>query len=56
MRITPIGEKVTEKLIEAFPDMMNYGYTRQMEHELDEIAYGKINWRTGLFSELCNIS
>ena len=39
-----LGEVVTDKLVEAFPDLMNIGYTRQMERELDEIEDATVDW------------
>jgi len=41
---TDLGEVVTDKLLEAFPNLMDIGYTREMEDELDEIAERKIEW------------
>tara|TARA_B100001059_G_scaffold203825_1_gene212740 strand:+ start:12134 stop:14725 length:2592 start_codon:yes stop_codon:yes gene_type:complete len=41
---THLGEVVTEKLIEAFPRLMDIGYTRSMEADLDKIASGAANW------------
>ncbi|MCH2152672.1 MAG: DNA topoisomerase [Phycisphaerales bacterium] len=41
---TDIGEVVTDKLIEAFPQLMDLGYTRMMEADLDRIATGDANW------------
>src|SRR5690606_13427913 len=41
---TDLGEVVTDKLIEAFPDLMDVGYTRQMESELDEVEEHKVDW------------
>ncbi len=35
---TAVGEVVTEKLIGAFPRLMDVGYTRSMESDLDKIA------------------
>ncbi|MEZ6243865.1 MAG: DNA topoisomerase [Phycisphaerales bacterium] len=37
---TDLGEVVTDKLIEAFPRIMEVGYTRQMEEQLDKIEEG----------------
>src|SRR6185436_10157785 len=34
---TDLGEVVTDKLVEAFPEIMDVGYTRDMEKELDLI-------------------
>jgi DNA topoisomerase-1 len=41
---TPMGEVVTDKLLEAFPQLMDVGYTRLMEKELDQIAYHDMDW------------
>ena len=41
---TDLGEVVTDKLVEAFPDLMDVGYTRQMESELDEVEESKVDW------------
>lgn len=41
---TPTGEVVTDKLLEAFPQLMDLGYTREMEAELDKIAYHDMDW------------
>ena len=35
---TDTGMVVTDFLIQYFPDIINYGFTAQVEHELDEIA------------------
>lgn len=45
LRATDIGKVVTDKLIEAFPEIMDVGYTRQMEGGLDEIESGDEHWR-----------
>ncbi len=45
---TDIGEVVTDKLIEAFPQLMDIGYTRSMEADLDRIATGDANWTATL--------
>lgn len=39
-----IGELVTDRLTENFSDLMDYGFTANMEAQLDEIAEGKTNW------------
>ncbi|MEF3280882.1 MAG: type I DNA topoisomerase [Elusimicrobiota bacterium] len=44
MLITELGRKVTEKLIEFFPDIMSLGYTAEIEDKLDDIADGNVNW------------
>ncbi len=41
---TDLGEVVTDKLIEAFPRLMDVGYTRQMELELDKIEEEHLDW------------
>ena len=41
---TDLGEVVTDKLIEAFPELMDVGYTRTMEAELDQIEDSKVDW------------
>ncbi|MFI4893025.1 MAG: type I DNA topoisomerase [Phycisphaerales bacterium JB058] len=41
---TDLGEVVTAKLIEAFPKIMDVGYTRDMETELDKIEEDHLDW------------
>ncbi len=41
---TDLGEVVTDKLMEAFPELMDLGYTRQMEAELDQIEGNGRDW------------
>jgi len=41
---TDLGEVVTVKLIEAFPDILNVGYTREMEAELDKVEEDHLDW------------
>jgi DNA topoisomerase-1 len=41
---TAVGEVVTEKLIGAFPRLMDIGYTRSMESDLDRIASADADW------------
>ena len=45
---TDLGEVVTDKLVEAFPDIMGVGYTREMESELDKIEEEHLNWTSVL--------
>ncbi len=45
---TDLGEVVTDKLIEAFPEIMELGYTRDMEAELDHIEDEHKDWHTVL--------
>ncbi len=39
-----IGEIVTERLVESFADLLDYGFTARMEKGLDEIAKGSADW------------
>lgn len=41
---TDLGEVVTDKLVEAFPDILNLGFTREMEGELDRIESREVDW------------
>jgi DNA topoisomerase-1 len=41
---TDLGEVVTDKLIEAFPQILDVGYTREMEAELDKIEEDHLDW------------
>ncbi len=41
---TDLGEVVTDKLVEAFPRLMDLGYTRQMETQLDKIEEEHLDW------------
>ncbi len=41
---TDLGEVVTDKLIEAFPDIMDLGYTREMEGQLDKVEEDHLDW------------
>ncbi len=41
---TDLGEVVTDKLIEAFPRIMDLGYTRKMEEDLDKIEEEHLDW------------
>jgi len=41
---TDLGEIVTDKMIEAFPSLMDVGYTRQMEEDLDRVAERETDW------------
>lgn len=40
-----IGDIVTSRLGESFPDLMDYGFTAAMEEQLDRIAEGDSDWR-----------
>ncbi len=39
-----MGDIVTERLSESFSDLMDYGFTANMEEALDTVAEGKKNW------------
>ena len=39
-----LGEVVTDKLMEAFPDIMDLGYTREMESQLDKVEEDHLDW------------
>jgi DNA topoisomerase-1 len=41
---TDLGKVVTDKLIEAFPGIMQVGYTRDMEQQLDDIEDKDADW------------
>ncbi|MBK7403768.1 MAG: topoisomerase DNA-binding C4 zinc finger domain-containing protein [Phycisphaerales bacterium] len=41
---TDLGEVVTDKLVEAFPEILDVGYTREMENELDKIEEEHLDW------------
>ena len=41
---TDLGEVVTDKLVEGFPKIMDLGYTRDMELELDKIEDDHLDW------------
>ncbi|WP_372963932.1 type I DNA topoisomerase [Marinobacter sp.] len=40
-----MGEIVTERLAESFPNLMDYDFTARLEDELDHIAGGEVNWK-----------
>lgn len=39
-----LGEVVTDKLVEALPSILDIGYTREMEKELDQIEDEHLDW------------
>ncbi len=41
---TDLGEVVTDKLVEGFPRIMDLGYTRAMESELDKVEEDHLDW------------
>ena len=42
---TSFGKIVLEKLLEAFPDIIEEGYTANMEEKLDDISEGKYDYK-----------
>jgi DNA topoisomerase I len=44
MYATDLGEVVTDKLVEGFPKIMDVGYTRDMEVQLDKIEEDHLDW------------
>ncbi len=45
-----VGELVTDRLVESFPDLLDYSFTADMEGDLDEVAAGDRAWQ-GLLDE-----
>jgi len=45
---TELGELVTEKLVRHFDDLMDTGFTAEMEKDLDRIEDGAANWQAVL--------
>jgi DNA topoisomerase-1 len=41
---TELGCLVSDKLCQHFPDIVDYGFTAQMEEGLDQIAQGEREW------------
>lgn len=39
-----MGDIVTERLVESFSELLNYGFTAQMEERLDQVASGEKDW------------
>ena len=39
-----MGDIVTERLVECFPHLLNYDFTKGLEETLDAIAQGQANW------------
>ncbi len=44
VRPTSLGRIVAELLVQAFPDILEVGFTAQLEEELDEVESGNENW------------
>ena len=45
LRPTPLGEVVTQLMIDKFPDVVDPAFTAHMEDQLDEVEAGKIYWK-----------
>ncbi len=43
---TDMGIVVNDFLVEHFPDIVNYGFTAQVENDFDSIAEGKQQWQS----------
>ena len=41
---TDLGKVVTDKLVEAFPEILQVRYTRDMEKQLDDIEENHVDW------------
>lgn len=42
---TELGRLVSELLVESFPEIMDVGFTAQMEEKLDQVEEGRLPWR-----------
>ncbi len=40
-----MGDIVTERLVESFSNLLDYGFTANMEESLDEVATGQLEWK-----------
>src|SRR5699024_2904057 len=40
-----MGDIVTDRLVENFPNLMDYDFTARMEETLDQVASGDMHWR-----------
>ena len=45
LRPTPLGEVVTQLMIDKFTDVVDPAFTAQMESQLDQVEAGKENWK-----------
>ena len=46
LRITPLGEVVTNLMKEKFPKIVDTGFTANMEENLDSVEDGKKDWKS----------
>ena len=47
-RAEKLGEIVTDRLVAAFPNLLDFGFTAGMEEGLDQIAEAKADWKDTL--------
>ncbi|HKI75311.1 MAG TPA: type I DNA topoisomerase [Pseudomonadales bacterium] len=40
-----IGDIVTDRLVENFDHLLDYGFTAELEESLDEVSDGKVEWK-----------
>ena len=40
-----IGDIVSDRLVESFNDLLDYGFTAAMEEKLDKVAAGDLSWK-----------
>lgn len=40
-----IGDIVTDRLVENFSHLLDYGFTAKLEESLDEVSAGKVEWK-----------
>ena len=40
-----IGDVVTSRLVENFPNLLDYGFTAELEEELDQVSGGQRDWK-----------
>ncbi len=43
--VTELGQAVNDFMTRAFPDVVDTGFTAQMETDLDKVAEGKLDWK-----------
>ncbi len=47
-RAEKLGEITTDRLVKAFPDLLDFGFTANMELDLDKIAEANADWKKTL--------
>ena len=48
LKPTPLGEAVTDLMIDKFTDIVDIKFTAEMEDQLDRVESGKENWKSVL--------